>query len=425
MRVILWLLALFATAVAVALMMGDNQSNVTLFWHPYRVDLSLNLVLIGLVVGFVVLHLALRALSALFAMPQQALRWRLQQRERAMHAALLDGLSHQLAGRFLRARKSAEAALEQEKALAASGHHIAHAEKLRALSHLVTAESAHALQDRATRDEHLQLALTSSDQRDAQETREGVQMRAARWALQDRDPQLALQWLDGMSTGAGRRTLALRARLKAARMAGHTDAALETARLLAKHRAFSDAAAQSLLRSLALETISDAYDVAQLQTAWARLDRNEHQMPEVAIHAAQRMVQLQGPVDQARQWLLPVWEHWMAHPDSWTDSQTIKLIHALEDGFAASDQAIDLPWLQRIEQAQQRFPRDANLQYLAGMACMQQQLWGKAQQLHTQSVQHLQDRELKRRSLRALAVLAEQRGDEAAAQDAYRQAAMV
>ena len=38
-----------------------------------------------------------------------------------MHASLLDALSHLLAGRFIRARKSAEAALAQEASLTAGG----------------------------------------------------------------------------------------------------------------------------------------------------------------------------------------------------------------------------------------------------------------------------------------------------------------
>ena len=425
MRAIAWLLALFAVAVAVALGAGGNSGTVTLFWPPYRFDLSLNLVLLLLVGGFVVLHLALRALSAVFSMPQQAKRWRVQQRERAMHAALLDALSHLLAGRFLRARKAAEAALVQEQALTASGHHLGHADKLRAMSHLVTAESAQALQDRATRDEHLLLAIEHTAQRDAQETREGVQLRAARWALSDRDPQAALQWLDALPQGAARRTLALRARLKAARLARQTLPALETARLLAKHRAFSESGAQVLLRNLAMELINDAHDPSQLQRAWGQLDTNERQMPEVAIHAAQRLATLQGDAALARQWLLPIWERRMAQPEQWSEAQSIKLIRALEAGFAASDDPIDLPWLHRIEAAQLRLGRDPNLQYLAGMACLRHQLWGKAQQLLTQSVQNLQDAGLQRSAWRALATLAEQREDEAAARVAYRRAATV
>src|SRR5579875_2565367 len=109
MRAALWLLALFGVAVAVALFAGNNQGSVTLFWPPYRIDLSLNLVLLLLVAAFFLVHGAMRALVALFDLPRQALRWRTQQKERTMHAALLDAISHLLAGRYLRARKASEA----------------------------------------------------------------------------------------------------------------------------------------------------------------------------------------------------------------------------------------------------------------------------------------------------------------------------
>jgi HemY protein len=422
MRAIIWLLTLFAVAVAVALLAGNNQGTVTVYVPPYRLDISLNLLLLLIVGAFAVLHLALKTLSALFAMPQQAQRWRLQQRERATHAALLDAFSHMLAGRFLRARKAAEAALHQEKALLASGHPLAHADKLRALSHLVTAESAQALQDTSTRDTHLQLALENTSQRDAGETREGVQLRAARWAIEDRDADAALQWLDALPQGAARRTLALRIRLKAARLARQILPALETARLLTKHRAFSSAASQSILRGLAMELVNAAHDPTQLQRAWGQLETPERQMPDVAIHAALRLVQLQGDVGLARQWLLPIWEQFIAHPEL-TPSHSTKLIQAIEIGFSQADSTLDLGWLHRVEAAQQHNPRDPKLQYLAGMACLRHQLWGKAQQLLTQSIHKLDDDSLRRSAWRAIAQLAEQRGDAIAAQDAYKQVA--
>ena len=58
MRIALWLLALFAVAVAAALFAGSNPGSITLFWPPYRIDLSLNLVLALLVASFLTLHLA-------------------------------------------------------------------------------------------------------------------------------------------------------------------------------------------------------------------------------------------------------------------------------------------------------------------------------------------------------------------------------
>lgn len=426
MRALLWFLALFGLAAGAALLAGNNQGTVTLFLPPYRVDLSLNLVVAVLALGFVLLHLALRGLSALFSMPRQAQRWRLQQRERAMHAALLDGLTHQQAGRFLRARKAAEAALQQEEALAAGGHPVQHAGKLRATAHLVAADSAHALQDRATRESHLQQLLAETDGHEAQETREGVQLQAARWALTDRDPQLALQWLDEMPQGAARRTLALRARLKATRLARQTLPALETARLLAKHRAFSSDAAHLILKGLALELIQGAHDPVQLQRAWAQLDPAERTMADVAIQAGHRLAELQGDVALSRQWLQPVWDELLRAPNLREHGPVlVRLIHALEEGFGTEAGASDLQWLERIEVAQRQHPESAELQYLAGVACLRHQLWGKSQQLLTQALTQLRDPGLQRNAWRALAALAEQRGDSAASQQALREAALL
>ncbi len=415
MRAALWLLALFGVAVAIALFAGNNQGTVTVFWPPYRVDLSLNLVLLLLFAAFVFMHAALGALAALFDLPRQALRWRVQQKERALVASLLDAISHLVAGRFIRARKSAEAALAQEKSLAASGERLPNAGQVRTLAHLLAAESAQALQDRPARQQHLQQALEQSAARDAQETHEGALLRAARWSLDDRDPQAAMAWLRELPQGVSRRTVALRMKLKAARIAGQTAEALETARLLAKHRAFSPAAAQSIVRGLAVDLLNSAHDAAQLQRAWNSLEAPERAMSELAVHAAQRLTALGGDAQLAREWLLPVWER----QQTLGSGLQVKLVAALEDGLESLDGA----WLARIESAQRADPRSATLQYLAGMACMKRQLWGKAQQLLTQAAMGLQDLKLHRKAWRALARLAEERGDAEAAQLAYQRAA--
>ncbi len=423
MRAALWFLALFGMAVAIALFAGNNQGTITVFWPPYRVDLSLNLVVLLLALLFLTLHAALRALAALFAIPGHARSWRIQHQERAMHVALLDTLSHLMAGRFIRARKAAEVVLARESAMTRSGETLAYSGRLRALSHLLAAESAQSLQDKVAREAHFRKALEQAARRDAQETREGLQLRAARWALEDHDAQGALQWLDDLPQGASRRTIALRLRLKAARMARQTPQALETARLLAKHRAFSEVAAQGLLRGLALELVLTAYDPDQLQAVWNQLEAAEREMPEVAIEASSRMQKLGGDVDVARTWLLPIWERMVAQAGALTDAQRISLIRVLESGFALASGAPEAAWLTRIEQAQMANPADSALQYLAGITCMRLQLWGKAQQLLKQSLPRLQDAGLERNAWAALAELAEQRGDAIASTQAWQNAA--
>ena len=53
MRWALWLLALFGVAVSVALGLSQQFGTVTVFVPPYRVDMSLNLVVIGTLLCFV------------------------------------------------------------------------------------------------------------------------------------------------------------------------------------------------------------------------------------------------------------------------------------------------------------------------------------------------------------------------------------
>ena len=423
MRAALWLLALFGVAVAVALFAGNNQGTVTLFWPPYRIDLSLNMVLIALFGTFALLYAALRGLATLLALPRQARRWRVLQKERAMHGALLDATAQLLGGRFLRARKAAESAIAQQLAL--EGEKIPHGRELRTLAHIVAADSSHALQDRATREAHLQAAMDSiPDNADspAQELREGAQLRSARWALDERDAHAALERLAALPVGTARRTLALRAKLKAARLAHRTQEALETARLLGKHHAFSPAAAESIVRGLCLELINGAHDPAQLQRIWEGLESSERAMPEIAVPAAQRLAQLGGDGQQVRTWLMPAWDRLSgtAAP-ALPDALALKAVLALE----ASMDGVDDRWLAAIESASQSNPRDARLQYLAAKACLHRELWGKAQHLFTQAAQQLQDPGLRACAWRHLAELAEQRGDADEAARAWKQAAQL
>lgn len=421
MRAALWLLGLFGAAVAVALFAGNNQGTVTLFWPPYRVDFSLNMVVLLLVGGFVTLHAAFAGLNALLTLPRQAARWRQQQKERAMHAALLHALAHMLSGRFLRSRKAALTALTQESALAASGASLAHARQLRALAHFIAADSSHALQDRATREEHLRQALEQAPANgnpQEQSIREGLQMRAARWTLDDRDSEGALERLAALPQGAARRTLALRIKLKAARLAQDNATALETTRLLAKHGGFTPASASSLIASLVGEEIRACHDTQQLEKLWRSLPTAEQHHPDIALPAVRQWIDLAGDAAQARQWLLPLWEAYIQGqlPTYQAQRLFLALQHSLEN--------LDGAWLKRIEQAQTHYPKEALLQYLGGMACLQRQLWGKAEQLLRQSLPRLQDTALQASCWRALAILAEQRNDPAAATTAWRAAAL-
>lgn len=451
MRSVFWLLGLAAMAVALALLMGRNQAVVTLMWAPHRFDTSFNLVLFALIAGFVLVYMALRTLSLLRELPRQAQRWRHQQTERAAVGAVMDALSNQLAGRFVRAQAAAVSALKHLNDLPAARWE--RRDHLGLLAHLLAAESAQSLQNRELRDEHLQAALSPALAKALPDAHEGALLRAVHWSVEDRDADGARERLAALPQGASRRIQALRLRLRASRLGGSSSEALDTARLLAKHRAFSPAASQSIVRGLVLAVLREAHDAAQLRSLWASLDAGERAMPELALAASQRLNELahteyvapslashapqQEPATDApdsgfsaadlrqraasqalvREWLEPLWNRF----DTLSTDQQQQMALALEPGLPSLGSA----WLAQLEQAQRRMPNNACLQYLAGQACMQRQLWGKAAQLLVQASHSLRHTGMLRRTWCSLALLAEERGDNTAAQMAWKTAATV
>ena len=428
MRWSLWLLSLFGIAVAVALGLSMQAGTVTLFVPPYRLDMSLNLVLIGLLSCFVLLYAALRGLFSMFELPVQARRWRAQQRERSAQQALLNAMLLWMTGRFLRSRKAALQGLNQVDSLLDSGEspHQMSLTLMRSLLHLLAAESAHALRDQAARELHFQQVLVHDEGRRVSQTlelRDAAYLNAARWALNDRDSQKAQQWLAQLPQGTVRRTMALRLRLKADRMSLQHLPALDTARLLAKHGAFSASAAASLVRGLAMACLDDCHDSSQLQTSWKLLQAEERAMPELALHAAQCLLKLQGDPQIALQWLLPVWQALINNSETQLPVQRQRMVQVLSSALHVVEPNSE--WLARIEQARLANPRSLELQYLSGMVCLRHGLWGKAQQMLEQVAPRLSGGELQRQAWRALAELAENKGDTAQALACWKLSAKV
>jgi HemY protein len=120
-------------------------------------------------------------------------------------------------------------------------------------------------------------------------------------------------------------------------------------------------------------------------------------------------------------WLLPVWDGLFQPAQARVNSPGVALVQALQ----ASLSGLDAQWLARFEAAHQLQPNDAQLQYLAGMACRERQLWGKAQQHLSKAAPALEDSGLARTAWRTLAELAEQSGDEALAIQAWKRAAQL
>jgi HemY protein len=284
MKTVIWLVLLAIAAVVAATAFGRNDGLVSLYWSGWRVDLSLNLFLLGVLAACVALLLVLRALQSLLTLPERASAWRLQRRERAAQAALREALAEYFGARYSRAHKAAARAV----AIHEGSPGIDDDATTRGLAHLLAAASLHRLQDRPQRDQQIARlrTLQGTHKKAARATDEALALLAAEWSIDDRDATRALALLAALPPGVARRSQALRLKLQAQRLAGDTAEALRTARLLAKHQAFTPGAAQGLLRSLAVETLDSARDAEQLERAWQQLDDVDRADPFVAARAA-------------------------------------------------------------------------------------------------------------------------------------------
>lgn len=425
-RWVLWLLVLFAVAAVLALLVGNNAATLTVFWPPYRIDFSLNLVLLVLVLFFVVGYWAQAALIALMRIPKQALQWRLQLHERAMHAAYLEGMDAFHSGRYLRAQKRAQEALRLERHLSDESTALPHATRFRALSHLLLAEAAHGLMNTALRDQHAQDALLAArSHASSKDLAEGIQLRQARWYIDTRQAGPALEVLEQLPPGVSRRWLALRMKLKAARLLGRWGLALETARQLYKHKALSSLAWTSLMQELTAQASRQVQDVSNLERLWASMSAPEQQHPHIAMTMALRAWQLQPQGDPALSWLEPVWRLCSAGqlPEDQCAEFVLVLAPVLSAGFAADAGGLARTWLERVERAQAAQPQSPAMHYLAGQVYASQMLWGKARLHLQQAAQSPKPSGLKPKAWQALAQLAERDGRTEEALPFWRKAA--
>ncbi|MEO8154001.1 MAG: heme biosynthesis HemY N-terminal domain-containing protein [Rhizobacter sp.] len=412
MRSVVWFILLFVVAVVAATTFGANDGLVSLYWNGWRMDVSMNLFLLTMFVACLALVTIFQAVNGLIGLPRRAHEWRVARRDRTAQAALRDALAQYFGGRYSRAQKSAQRAL----LIQADTPDLVQDNEFTVLGHLLAAGSAHKLQDRSRRDDQLERALElSRHSLLARSAEEGARLLAAEWALDDRDAGRALGLLAALPPGVARRTHALRLKLQASRLAKQPHEALKTARLLAKHQAFSKVAAQGLLRSLAFEALDGARDADQVRRVWFALENVDRRDPLVAARAAACLAHY-GAAAEARGWLRPFWDRLSEVSE---DERA-----ALSQGLVACVTGITPDWLARLEFAAQTYPREAAVVYAVGCALAERELWGKARQLLEQAstVPELANSQ-RRHAWLLLARLAEQQADAERAESCYRAAA--
>ncbi|HSS06784.1 MAG TPA: heme biosynthesis HemY N-terminal domain-containing protein [Rhodanobacteraceae bacterium] len=346
MRVLFWFLLLACAAVAVALAARLTTGYALFVAPPYRVELSLNLLLLLVVGGFIAGYVLLRIVRRGLGLPEEVRLYRQRQhleRARAKQDAALVAL---LEGRYGRARQFAEEALA-----------IPHSS---GLSALLGARAAIATREFAAAE-----ALLSRADASVPSLAVPRLMLEAEMKLEQGQPLEALAILGMLRKEAGSHTAALRLELRAQQGAGRYAEIPPLVDQLVKRKVYGVREGEFVRAAAhAQELAARVLDGEGLRTYWSKLTETEQRNPKIARAAARSFIALGGDREAAELLARSLEREW--------DSELVAL-------YAECRPADGAPQLEQAERWLAKHPDDATLLYALGVLCERAQLWGKAQ----------------------------------------------
>jgi HemY protein len=346
MRGLLWLIALFALAVGVALLAQVNNGYALLVLPPYRVQVSLNFLVLTLLAVLVCGHFLLRLVSRTLRLPGNVIAYRDRRRRERAAESLRDAVRLQLEGRYSQALKMAK------KSWGAGDES--------GVSALVAARAAHALRDDAKYREWIGHAAERDER-----VRTARLMTEAEMAVEGRRFDEAAECIDAMKEHDNRPVATLQLALKVANAKQDWKAVVKIARQLRKHHILTDEQVAPLVRRAHLSSIREldgqGEEVARYWNAIPADEQADRRLVEKAV--PMMVANGQGAtVRRVLEKLLDVqWE-----------SELARLY-----GQCGEDDAVGS--LARAEKWLKEHPRDGGLLYSLGCLCMGVELWGKAQ----------------------------------------------
>ena len=346
MRFLFWFLLLAVAAVVAALAARLNAGYALLVAPPYRIELSLNLLLIFIVGGFAALYFGLRAIVRTVQLPAQVREWRRLQKKDRARAKLDTAIVALLEGRYGKAQQQAQEALA-----------LPHSPGLAAL---VAARAAIDVRQFDAAEGFL-----SRPETQATSLAVSRLTLSAEIALEQGQPQEALRILESLKREAGMHTAALRLELRATQAARRFADIPSLVEQLVKRGVFDAAQGEQVRIAAQREQLRAlVHDAAGLRDAWSRLPESMRTQPPIARAAALSFLQLGGDREAADIVARSLERGW--------DSELVDLYGEcrVPDPTRQIEQAEH--WLAAHNQ-------DAALLRVLGTLCQRQQLWGKAQ----------------------------------------------
>ncbi len=342
MRGLFWVILLAALAVAVTVGARYNSGFILLVLHPYRVEMSLNLLLAVLLLAFIAGYALVRVIARTLRLPIQVREFREKRRLVRAQRGLLDALRAYLEGRYAQAEKAAAQSVElgENPGIGA----------------VIAARAAHELRAPERRDRYLARSAHFND--DDRTLRAIAQ---AEMLLLERKHQEALAVLEALPH---KHTAALRLELRAVQQARNWDRYLELLAQLEKLHALDELQVTELRRYAVCENlVRKGTSPDDLRVYWQRLSQRERLNSKIAAEAA-RMFIAYGEGRDAQQIIETSLER------EWS-SELVGLY-----AECVGDDAV-----RRIERAEawlKRQPSDPALLLALVRLCAKQRLWGKA-----------------------------------------------
>ena len=346
MRVLFWFLLLAGAAVAVALAARMTSGYALFVAPPYRVELSLNLLLVLALASFIAGYALLRIVKRALGLPEEVRMHRRRQHQERARARQDAAVVALLEGRFGRARQFAEEALAIPES---SG-----------LSALLGARAAIATREFAA-------AETLLARPDASVPSLAVPrlMLEAEMKLEQGQPLEALAILGTLRKEAGSHTAALRLELRALQGAGRYAEIPPLVDQLVKRKVYGLSEGEFVRAAAhAQELTARVQDGEALRAYWARLSDAEQRMPKIARAAARSFIALGGDREASEIVARSLERRW--------DPDLVAL-------YAECRPADSAPQLEQAERWLALHSGDATLLYALGVLCERAQLWGKAQ----------------------------------------------
>ncbi len=343
MKLVLWVLILFASATAIVLAAYYNTGSVLFTVPPYKIELALNTFIIMVLSVFSVFYMLLRILSGLSGINKRL-------RTKKVEQLTWSGLKAFFEARYDQALEFSEKAFK-----------LADIQTAKALNAVVAARSAHQQRDYPLRD-HL---LTSAKEQLSADKLLILISEVELFLDEERhnDALAALQSI--YASGGLQSTAVLLLELKAQRMAENWDAVLELTDILTNRSSVDRSIVDELRHQAHLGNIKkNAKDIVSLKKYWSTLSCQEKVDGRLAVAAARALMALGD--NAAAQKIIE------SGLDAGLYPELVSLYADCQSGVVS--------WqIQRAENWLIKYPNNADLLLTLGRLCAYGELWGKAQ----------------------------------------------